>query len=421
MTHAYTVFAESAKKDDPCKRGRFNIGEKLILAICEVAEIISTQGGFRFDSAGPRATAKRVARGTEFWAVLKLTKAEHAEIVDGITRGIIPPDRDVVTLFNGTPISTPQVRAAFDAALPTVLSDDLGVLRRTQRMTRVDVLDVANGAVGMLYEMGIPVAETGDPYHYNVWQKVPLTLDRANVTPSFLRKLREAVFNALPALITEAAAHTELVRAGIEGANATAESVRNAITAQFGDKVVAYDPSDIEANKRAVAEGYQLIYGKQLSKAAWANVRQHNVAPPAGQVTPSQPPTGPEALTYLPPDQWTPQMHRAASWCSYASKVLANVDVAVCYVRTPNYYAASYGDRTLIFNVAKLGYAFFERIDSEQFLSLFIHELGHEYSGDHLSSAYYDALCDLGARLALEWHRLEAAIESCTESTVAAQ
>src|SRR3990172_1784245 len=32
LTHAYTLFAESSRKSDPSKRGRFNLGEKLVLA-----------------------------------------------------------------------------------------------------------------------------------------------------------------------------------------------------------------------------------------------------------------------------------------------------------------------------------------------------------------------------------------------------
>ena len=35
LDHAYTLYAESYKKSDPGKRGRFNLGEKLVLAICE--------------------------------------------------------------------------------------------------------------------------------------------------------------------------------------------------------------------------------------------------------------------------------------------------------------------------------------------------------------------------------------------------
>jgi hypothetical protein len=32
---------------------------------------------------------------------------------------------------------------------------------------------------------------------------------------------------------------------------------------------------------------------------------------------------------------------------------------------------------------------------------LLIHEFGHDYSGDHLSSQYHEALCRIGAKLFL--------------------
>src|SRR5690242_10340310 len=34
LTHAYTLFAASSKKHDATQRGRFNLGEKLVLALC---------------------------------------------------------------------------------------------------------------------------------------------------------------------------------------------------------------------------------------------------------------------------------------------------------------------------------------------------------------------------------------------------
>ena len=36
---------------------------------------------------------------------------------------------------------------------------------------------------------------------------------------------------------------------------------------------------------------------------------------------------------------------------------------------------------------------------NEEVDKLLIHEFGHQYSGDHLSEAYHEALCLLGARL----------------------
>src|SRR6266516_2302672 len=52
LSHAFTLFADSAKKTNPEQRGRFNVGEKLVLAICEEATILTTKGGIRFDAEG---------------------------------------------------------------------------------------------------------------------------------------------------------------------------------------------------------------------------------------------------------------------------------------------------------------------------------------------------------------------------------
>src|SRR6266699_1770239 len=52
LSHAFTLFADSAKKANPEQRGRFNFGEKLVVAICEEATIHTTKEGIRFDGAG---------------------------------------------------------------------------------------------------------------------------------------------------------------------------------------------------------------------------------------------------------------------------------------------------------------------------------------------------------------------------------
>ena len=49
LTHAYTLFAPSAKRGNPEQRGQFNLGEKLVLAVCEQASITTTKGCVTFD------------------------------------------------------------------------------------------------------------------------------------------------------------------------------------------------------------------------------------------------------------------------------------------------------------------------------------------------------------------------------------
>jgi hypothetical protein len=52
LSHAFTLFADSAKTTNPEQRGRFNLGEKLLLAISDEVTIRTTKGGIRFDAEG---------------------------------------------------------------------------------------------------------------------------------------------------------------------------------------------------------------------------------------------------------------------------------------------------------------------------------------------------------------------------------
>ena len=49
LRHAYTLFAPSAKRGNPEQRGQFNLGEKLVLAVCKQASISTTKGTVIFD------------------------------------------------------------------------------------------------------------------------------------------------------------------------------------------------------------------------------------------------------------------------------------------------------------------------------------------------------------------------------------
>jgi hypothetical protein len=59
LSHAFTLFADSAKKSNPEQRGRFNFGEKLVLAISDEVTIRTTKGGIRFDDAGRHSLRAR--------------------------------------------------------------------------------------------------------------------------------------------------------------------------------------------------------------------------------------------------------------------------------------------------------------------------------------------------------------------------
>ena len=53
LSCTHTMFAESKKKTDHKKRGRFNVGEKYVLALCDKATITSTTGRVIFNQVVP--------------------------------------------------------------------------------------------------------------------------------------------------------------------------------------------------------------------------------------------------------------------------------------------------------------------------------------------------------------------------------
>src|SRR4029078_12707795 len=162
-----------------------------------------------------------------------------------------------------------------------------------------------------IYEMGIPVVASGDRWHVDVGQKVPLNVDRDNVTPAYLRDLRRAVLNECFDLLTEDASGENWIDDAIEDEKITAEAVNAALDLRFGEKRVAYDPSDREANKIAMSEGHTVVSGKSLSQAAWGNVKARSALTPAGRVTPTPSPYSPGQENVgktIPRAKWTPAM-----------------------------------------------------------------------------------------------------------------
>src|SRR3990167_6624932 len=79
LSHANTMFARSSRAGDSTKRGRFNLGEKLVLAVCKSA-IINTRAGFmEFREDGTIRRGQTDNRdGTCFGADIKMTRDEYA-------------------------------------------------------------------------------------------------------------------------------------------------------------------------------------------------------------------------------------------------------------------------------------------------------------------------------------------------------
>jgi hypothetical protein len=394
LRHAYTLFAESEKKADTKKRGRFNIGEKLVLSLCKWATITTTKGTVRFDDRGRRTESHLVREsGTVFEAMISMTTAEIKQVESAMSKLIT--QEDIKTTFNGKLLEFGNPKWSLEATLPTEVADSEGALRRTTRKTQVRCYDLKDGEAAMIYEMGIPVVEHDCAFHVDVLQKVELTIDRENVTPSFLKALRTAVFNSTYETLTSEDINHEWVQTAIESGNAKTEAVEDYMGKRFGEKRVSFDMSDREANNRAVANGYTLVHGSMLSKAAWANVREAESITPAGQIFPTHPE---DFVPHKAADE-TGGMKQVREYSQKLARLLLDCEITVEFGEQKSREAACWGNRNLQFNVTNLGKAWFD-LDKNRLAidDLIIHEFAHHYSCNHLSEEYYHALSRLAAQ-----------------------
>lgn len=402
LAHAFTLFAPSDKKTDATARGRFNLGEKLVIAMCDEASIETTKGTVVFTDDGRGSSRRKRKAGSVFTGSVKLTADEVAEVMDAARRLIPPPG--IATTINGEPLAARAPSATFNASLPTELADAEGVMRATERKCEIRVYDPLPGETPSLYEMGIPVVDTGDRWHVEVMQKVPLNMQRDNVRPSYLARLRALVLEHMYPQLSADDANAVWVHDAFKrhGKNLPAEAVCKVLDLRFGDKRVSFDPSDPEANKRAVAAGYVVVHGSQMSRAEWAVVRHLDAIPAAGRVTPSPQPysASGDPLKILTEDRWTPTMRQVVAYAEELGRRLLGKPIEVVIVNDITWrFAATYGPASpLTLNLGTLGHRWFEG-ELEPINRLLIHEFSHDRVSDHLDTKFADEHARLGARM----------------------
>jgi hypothetical protein len=147
-----------------------------------------------------------------------------------------------------------------------------------------------------------------------------------------------------------------------------------------------------------------------MSSGAWKNAKAAGAILPAGHVTPGPKVwTGegnPDAILFedwIPESKWTEGMRQIATFAQRMAEKVMSRTITVRFCATRHHLgSASYGpDGVLDFNKSRLRTGWFEQGITEDVVRLLIHEFGHQYSLDHLSSQYHEALCRIGAKLFL--------------------
>jgi hypothetical protein len=259
LDHAYTMYAESAKANDPTKRGRFNEGEKAVLCLALEASVTTMSGQICFDRERRWVGDRRRKRGSEFYMKFELTEKEYFDVCRK-SRMLIPP-RDITTVFNGVEIPKQAPFQMFDARLRTPING-----RNEPRKAEVRLYTVRPGDA-WLYEMGIPVVELGDDkWSINVMQKVPVGRDRNNVPPNYIGELRVAVFNKFWEKLSPEDASLLSVQAAAAHPKSLEAAVKANMKARFGEKHAFEDQKDTGANEEFVSQGGVVIQRNDVSK-----------------------------------------------------------------------------------------------------------------------------------------------------------
>lgn len=255
----YTMFKDSKKANNPTQRGRFELGEKLVLALASRASVTTTKGQILFAKGERTTSRKKTDKGSIFEGDFKMTRQEISEVCEAVQ--MLAPPANVYTEFNGKRLEPREPLHSFRTSLATVKTDGEGNLTPTYRMAEVKIYERRANEPAYIFEMGIPVVATGDKYHYDVQQKVPVNWERNNVPPSYLKTLRVEVLNAMSGILEEEDAHASWVSDALEDERCDSAAVQTVITHRFGDKAVINDPSDPEGTKIAISRGFTVIPG----------------------------------------------------------------------------------------------------------------------------------------------------------------
>lgn len=406
LSHAWTLFAPSAKKSDPTKAGRFNFGEKIVLAFCRSAEIRTTKGTVFFSEGRTVNARRRTDSGTIFFAEIECTGERLNQFENYIKKIIVKPGLDLI--FNGESIPHRSPIHKFEVKLATEISNENGDLRPSARNTVVEIYEVLPGEKATLYELGIPVVETEDKWHYNVKQKVPLNVERDNVTPAYLRSLRTYVLNEMFDKINENDIEENWLNDASSDDRCAADAAKTFLELKYGKKCVAFDPKNQEANAEAVAHGYTLIPSHGLNSGQRANLYNNNLLSSSSKTFPN---AGRGAYSedgapakIIPKENWTEGMNLIHEYTVGLGMRILKKEIQVIFVEAkPNNFLACYGRglavRRFDYNVARLGKKWFDNGITEEVDSLIIHEFGHDTESNHLSERYHSALCECGAAL----------------------
>ena len=393
ITHAYTLFADTYKRRDPSKRGRFNLGEKQVLSICNNAIVSTTKGTIAFDDTGRAELSDKRKFGSKIIIEFNGRKKELNELINHATK-LLPPENITYTV-NGIVIPSKPVFKTFEATLDTeVLKNDVMTLRT--RKTKINLIETDSDTY--IYEMGIPIMKIDTPWHIDIQQKIPLAVDRQTVQNYFIQDVYAETLNNTYQDITQEQASEVWVRTAMKDKRVVKDAVKYILNLRFGDKLLVGNSFDPNANDEATANGYNVISGNIMSKDEWNTIRNFGLIKSTSDMFGHQGLREAKKLKDI-----TTEQKAFSNFAKKVAKEFLHVNIDVIFVSCKGVTTiADYGNRTLRFNVGHphLHNGFFDKLTYEN-IDLLLHELGHE-EGNHTEHNYHKCITEMAGKLVMK-------------------
>jgi len=393
LTHAYILFGDTYKRRDAEKRGRFNIGEKLVFCVSKEAKVETTKGTIIFDKKGRHKKLEKRDKGSKITIKVSMTKYEFNKLIEDVLLYI--PPKNIKFMLNKARID--RIDKYLTSSFKTILTTEIeknNVMTRTKRKTVVDVYKLDRDK-HYIYEMGIPITEIDCEYDIDIQQKIPLSLDRETVLPSFLKDVYAEVLNHMYDKLTEDNAAETWVNIAISDDRINKDAVETVLKKRYGEKIVVgnqFDPNSIDD---AISHGFRVVRGGEFGKEIWEKIKRFDLLKSTSDLFGTNFNNAP---IIVPNDD----MKKVARLSKKIAKAYFNIDITVNFVKGGrNMVTAQYGNRCLTFNITKLGNGFFSNPLSKNTISLILHELGHE-RGNHTESNYHECLTDMAGWLIIQ-------------------
>jgi hypothetical protein len=375
--------------------------------MCDKAMIRSTSGTVEFDLVNNThtLTPDKTKVGSEFVGEMAMQPAEWDEIIKTV-KTVLPP---IPTKLNGRLIPSRIPIRTFKATLTTEVADasTKGVMRKRQRECEVRLYEVLDGETAHVYERGIPVADIHTPWHVDVQQKIPQTLERDGISPAYEKDLYAAVYNEMHKSMsaTEGETTQPWVSIALETKKLTAAAVETIIVNRFGNKAYSYDPSDKGSNKEAVANGGKIIHGGVFSGKAWEAIHEAKkedgtpVLLPAGQAFPTDKDLA--LNNVIDPKDYTDNMRRFVELIEAVSPLLISLPVTVRVINEADAKINACTQWRRDSYVFTINNRYHNADDWYRNYHLLTHECAHFLlqENDHMAHGFHESVSLIGSKL----------------------